>query len=264
MASDLDPAWRERVSAAAAELGCAADADELSAHVAGAVARGAQLDHADELVLAWALGRGRPEAVRRFDRELVGEVDAAARKIDRAASFVEETRQVARIRLLVGDGDAPPRIATYGGRGPLRRWIAIAAERIALNLKRDARRAAPHDVLTDVIDREPDPELRHLRTLYRAELRSALEDALGALPDRSRAVLRLRFVDRLELAQIGRLYGVHESTASRWVGQAIEAVSADARRRLIDKLALSPSNLDSVARMVASDLDLSLSRLLAT
>jgi RNA polymerase sigma-70 factor (ECF subfamily) len=263
VAADLDPAWRERVRAAAAELGCAVD-DELVAHAASAIARGAALDHAAELVLAWALGRGRAEAVRRFDRELVGEIDAAARKIDRTPGFVDEVRQVARIRLLVGDGETPPRITTYGARGPLRGWIAVAAQRIALNLKRDGRRAADHDVLTDVIDREPDPELRHLRTLYRAELRDALAGALRALPDRARAVLRLRFVDGLELAQIGRLYGVHESTASRWIRQAVDTVSTDARQRLIDKLALSASSLDSVARLVASNLDLSISQLLAT
>src|SRR5262249_39349937 len=148
-------------------------------------------------------------------------------------SFVDEARQIARIRLLVGDGEAPPRIATYGARGPLRGWIGVAALRIALNLKRGARRSNQEDVLADVVDREPDPELRHLRTLYRAELRDALAGALRALSDRARAVLRLRFVDGLELAQIGRLYGVHESTASRWIHQAIDDVSAEARRRLI-------------------------------
>jgi RNA polymerase sigma-70 factor, ECF subfamily len=271
VADDLDPAWRERIAAALAELGPpgataavepAATTDALHAHAAAAIARGATLAHADELVLAWALGRGHPEAVRRFDRDLVSELDAAARKIDRTPSFVDEVRQLARIRLLVGDQTAPPRITTYGARGPLRGWLAVATLRIALNLKRDARRTAPHDVLADVIDREPDPELRHLRTLYRAELRDALEAALHALPDRARAILRLRFVDGLELAQIGRLYDVHESTASRWVSAAVETVSSDARRRLINKLALSASSLDSVARLVASHLDLSISRLL--
>lgn len=256
-APDLDPTWRERLGVAAAR-----DADDLAAHAAAAIARGALLEHAEDLAFAWALGRGHADAVRRFDRELVPEIDAAARKVDRSPAFLDEVRQVARIRLLVGDGDAPPRIATYGGRGPLRGWIAVAALRIALNLVRAGKRAVEHDVLTDVIDREPDPELRHLRTLYRAELRDALTGALHGLPDRARALLRLRFVDGLELAHIGKLYGVHESTASRWIAQAVETVSTQARQRLIEKLAISASSLDSVARMVASNLDLSIARLL--
>jgi RNA polymerase sigma-70 factor (ECF subfamily) len=118
------------------------------------------------------------------------------------------------------------------------------------------------DLLADVVDREPDPELRHLKTLYRAELREALAAALAALADRPRALLRLRFVDGLELAHIARLYRVHESTASRWISGAVAEVAADARRRLALRLAIAPSTADSVARMVASQLDLSIARLL--
>lgn len=199
--------------------------------------------------------------MRRFDRLVGDELAAAARKIDRAASFVDEVAQATRVRLLVGDGAAPPRIATYHGSGPLRGWVAIAALRVALNARRGARSDAG-DVLADVVDRDPDPEARHLKTLYRAEYRAALEAALAALSDRDRAVLRLRFVDGLELAQLGALYGVHESTASRWVAHAVRAVGEDARQRLVAKLAVGPGTVDSVARMVASQLDLSIARLL--
>ena len=49
---------------------------------------------------------------------------------------------------------------------------------------------------------------------------------------------------------------------SRWMHKAVEAVGDDARRRLRERLALSPSSLDSVARMVQSNLELSIGRLL--
>ena len=152
-----------------------------------------------------------------------------------------------RVRLVVGDG-AEPRILAYRGAGPLRAWVAVAALRVALNAKRAASRApgggggaADDDLLADVVDREPDPELQHLKTLYRAELREALAAALAQLADRPRALLRLRFVDGLELAHIGRLYRVHESTASRWVSQAVADVAADTRHRLVERLAIAPS-----------------------
>jgi RNA polymerase sigma-70 factor (ECF subfamily) len=76
-------------------------------------------------------------------------------------------------------------------------------------------------------------------------------------------VLRLRFVEGLELAQIGRLYRVHESTASRWVAAALEAVGRATRERLAARLAIGSATADSVARMVHSQLDLSIARLLA-
>jgi RNA polymerase sigma-70 factor, ECF subfamily len=217
-------------------------------------------EHADDLELARAVARGEPDAVKRFDREVAGEIATAVRKVDRDPAFVDEMSQCVRIKLVVGDGGALPKITTYKGSGPLRAWVAITALRVALNAKRDAPPAG--DVLADVVDREPDPELRHLKTLYRADYREALAAAIASLADRDRALLRLRFVSGLELAQIGRLYRVHESTASRWIAAAVEGVASGARERLIARLSITAATADSVARLVASQLDLSIARLL--
>ena len=257
MTPPADEAWR------AAVAGCArATIAVAEAHVAAALADGAAPAHAGDLALAAAVVAGDPVAVRRFD-ELVGpELVAAARAIDRDPAFVDEVAQLARIRLVVGDG-GPPRIAGYRGAGPLRAWVAIAARRLALNARRDRGAAdAGPDVLVELVDREPDPELRHLRGLYRTEYREAVVAALAALDDRDRALLRLRHVDGLELAHIGRLYRVHESTASRWLAAAHARVGRAAREQLMARLAITTATADSVARMVASGLDLSVARLL--
>jgi len=237
---------------------------EAVAYVEAAIAAGAAPAHAGDLALAFAVASGDADAARKLDELCAGEIAAAARAIDPDRAFVDEVCQRTRVRLVVGDG-APPRIAGYRGSGPLRAWVAIAAQRIALNAKRDAKpgAAASDDVLADLVDREPDPELRHLKELYRAEFREALTAALGGLGDRARAVLRLRFVDGLELAQIGRLYRVHESTASRWISGALDDVAAATRKHLVSRLAVTPGTADSVARMVQSGLDLSIARLLA-
>jgi len=217
--------------------------------------------HAADLALAYGVMREDPAALRLFDEQCTPDLVAAIRAIDRDSAFVDEVAQVTRVKLLVGEG---ARIATYRGTGPLRAWVAIAARRLAINAKRDAKPAhVGDDPLADVVDREPDPELRHLKQLYRGEFRAALAAALAALPDRARAVLRLRFVDALELAQIGRLYRVHESTASRWISSALEDIAAATRAQLVARLAVTPDTAESVARMVQSGLDLSVARLLA-
>ena len=54
-----------------------------------------------------------------------------------------------------------------------------------------------------------------------------------------------------------------KSTVSRWVSAAVQEVGDDTRRRLRERLALSADSAESVARMVGSQLELSLSRLLA-
>lgn len=255
---ELDEPWRSAVRDAHA---APTDEPALVAHVRAAIAGGALPELAADVVLAWSVARGARDAVARFEREIAGEIAMAARKVDRDRAFVDEITQQVRVRLLVGDGDAPPRIASYRGTGPLRAWVAVAALRVALNAKRSSAPAS-EDVLADVVDREPDPELRHLRTLYRAEFREALTAALAAVSDRDRALLRLRFVAGLELAQIGALYRVHESTASRWIAAALDAVATRARKQLIAKLSVGAATADSVARLVASQLDLSIARLL--
>jgi RNA polymerase sigma-70 factor, ECF subfamily len=243
-----------------AARGVAIDDAAFAAHLAACRARGARVDHLDEIFLAWAAGRGDDAALRELERLIALEVDTMVRRVDRTPEFADEVRQVLRVRLLVAD-DGRVRIDDYAGRGPLRGWLAVAALRVALNLKRAVRPAEP-DLLADLVSSEADPELRHLKTLYRAEFREALEAALHALPERQRAVLRLSYVDGLTMVQLGRLYGVHETTAARWVSRAAADAADDARRRLVARLSLSPSSLDSVARMVLSNLDLSISRVL--
>jgi RNA polymerase sigma-70 factor (ECF subfamily) len=244
--------WPEAIAAATAEV---------RAHLEACRERGARVEHVDELVLAWRAARGEAAAEREVERLIAIEGEAAARRIDASSTFVDDVRQALRVRLLVADGGRV-RIADYAGRGPLRGWIGVAAVRVALNAKRGTRAAASEDVLAELVSGEQDPELRYLKTLYRAEFREAIEAALRALPDRQRALLRLSFVDGMKMYQLATLYGVHETTAARWVQKAAAEVAEDARRRLVTRLALSPSSLESVARMVLSNLELSIARVL--
>jgi RNA polymerase sigma-70 factor (ECF subfamily) len=261
----MDDAWRAAVGAARdAWPGVGVDAERFAAH---AEARrregGAAIEHLGDLYLAFAAAEGDPVALRRFDERVLSGIEPALRGVDASPTFVDEIKQLVRVRLLVGTGGEPARITAYRGGGPLGAWVRVAALRVALNEKRSQKATiSPEDMIGELVSREPDPELRHLKTLYRSEFGQALRDALAALSGRDRAVLRLHYVDGLRLAHIGTLYGVQESTASRWVRKAVESVADDARRRLRERLALSGETLDSVARMVQSGLELSIGRLL--
>jgi RNA polymerase sigma-70 factor, ECF subfamily len=252
--------WRDAVRAALA--GARVSVDDAIAHVEAALAAGASPAHAGDLAIAFAVGLGDPVVTRRFGELVAGDVTAAARAIDSDPAFVDEIAQATRVRLVVADAGARPRIAGYRGTGPLRAWVAITARRLALNARKHAPRDAGDDVLADVVDREPSPEIRHLKALYRVEFREALSAALAGLAHRALALLRLRFVEGLELAQIGLLYRVHESTASRWIAAALDDVARATRRHLAAQLAVTPETADSVARIVQSQLDLSIARLL--
>src|SRR5262249_43055522 len=65
-----------------------------------------------------------------------------------------------------------------------------------------------------------DPEIEHFKRLYAAEFRAALSEAIAGLASRERNLLRHGFADALSIDQIGALYGVHRSTAARWIHAA--------------------------------------------
>lgn len=58
------------------------------------------------------------------------------------------------------------------------------------------------------------------------------------------------------------LHGVHRATAARWVDAARETVLAGTQRELIRRLRISRSELASVIRLIQSQLELSLLRVL--
>jgi RNA polymerase sigma-70 factor (ECF subfamily) len=142
--------------------------------------------------------------------------------------------------------------------------VGIAAQRIALNLL-EAERAegrAREKAMADEIASEVDPELRYLSERYRAVFESALERAIRRLGARERALLRLQMVGGLTLDQIGAIYKVNASTVSRWIAGARDGLLRETERLLRAELPLSSSEFASLARMLASQLDLSVSRLL--
>jgi hypothetical protein len=75
--------------------------------------------------------------------------------------------------------------------------------------------------------------------------------------------LRLQHVDGLNGEQIGGIYGVNRSTVSRWLASAHQDLLAGIRGLLMKRAGLTPSEFDSLARLVMSHLHVSARTLLA-
>ena len=223
------------------------------------------LRFADDRYLAAACLGGERTALSAFDRELLSVARGAVCSIDASDAFVDEACQRLRANLLAGDR---PRIADYAGRGPLRAWVGVAAVRTALMMRRSQQRA--REVLADDGDwadtlitiSTGNPELELLKRQYAEAFGQALRDAVGGLEPRLRGVLRMSFVDGLSIDEIGAVYGVHRATAARWIQRACDTVLERTRDQLADRLSLSKGELDRVAALVQSQLDVSLSQLL--
>jgi len=70
-------------------------------------------------------------------------------------------------------------------------------------------------------------------------LRQALAEAIAELPSRDRLRLSYYHVQQLTLAQVGRLLGEHESTVSRKIEHARQALRKSVERRLRETHRLS-------------------------
>ena len=246
--------------------------EEFVHHLARVTPAGQALPAADlraaDLWLACACAGGDPRALELLSRHFLSALPPALARIDRDPAFADEALQVVREHLLVAKDGAPGRIAEYRGEGPLEGWLRVAAVRAALRLQRQRK----PEQLAEAAEAEPaqsaalepalGPELEYIKRRYRPEFEAAFREALAALSGRPRLVLRLHQIEGLSIDKIGAQFGVHRATAARWILAAREELLADTRKRLMERLRLEAGELDSLMRVVASQLDVSMNALL--
>lgn len=216
----------------------------------------------DDLYLACGCAAGDPAALAAFESEILPVADHALRRLDGSGTIADEARQQLRERLFVALPGKPARIGDYLGHGDLRRWVRAAAVRIGIDVLRAGKREDHgHEddrVLAALPDTSADPELAHLQERYGAELKASFRAALDARSDKEQTLLRYHYIDGLTIDQIGSIYQVHRTTAFRWLEAAKQALVKDTRKRLQSQLAVSATELDSILRLVRSQLDLSI------
>jgi RNA polymerase sigma-70 factor (ECF subfamily) len=218
--------------------------------------------HAGDLYLAAACAARIERAIAAFDKHYLSRVASVLVRRGHDAEAAADAVQTVRVRFLVGDGDRPPRIMEYDGRGALATWIHIAALRIAISEHRRHHREAVHEA--DIVSADRSPELDLLQRQFGAEFDAAFRSTFEALSPRERTLLRYQVIDRLGIDRIAMIYGVHRATAARWVAHARETLVDGVRRALQDRLRIDTAEeLDSLLRLLQSKLDLSL-RLLLT
>jgi RNA polymerase sigma-70 factor (ECF subfamily) len=221
-----------------------------------------------DLYLACACAQGMTAAINAFDRDFMREVDIALARMRIAAARVADVKQLVRQRLFVGGGTvgAPTsagKIAEYAGRGDLRRWVRSVAVRTCLNELRKGKREILVDddqLIAQHAVSQDDPEIEYMKRTYSAEFKAAFTEALTRLGPREQTLLRYHHVDGLNIDEIGAIYRVHRVTAFRWIEKAKELLVKTTLDTLRTRLKLPADELDSVLRMIRSQIHLSLIR----
>jgi RNA polymerase sigma-70 factor, ECF subfamily len=216
---------------------------------------------ARDLFLACACLRREPHAVRTFVSSYIDRIPAYLARRVSSTDLMSEVQQQLAMRLLVGDSQKPPLLASYSGRGSLEGFVRVAAGRLAVDLQRsDARQPRALGLQDELL--ADDLELKLLKDAYRNPFRDAFAGAIAALEPEQRALLRLHYVEGTTTEQLARLRKVGRATIVRRLAEARDALIAGVQQRLRGTAGIDEDEFEGVLRMVRSQLDLSLVRLL--
>lgn len=216
---------------------------------------------ASDLYLASACAERDPAAVQAFERHFLQPVPRMLTRVALSEHQEDELRQQLRIRLLVGPS---PRIAEYRGMGPLGGWVRVCALRLALDLKlgSDEQRRSDGEALDALMVGAAGTEVMIDAVHHRAAFQEALQEALTTLTAREKTLLRLHFLDGMNIDALGAVFRVHRATAARWLvairGQLLERV----RQKLSLDIGASPSEAQSLVRLLRSEVQVSIQRIL--
>jgi RNA polymerase sigma-70 factor (ECF subfamily) len=225
-----------------------------------------ELARAPDLFLAFACAERDDRALAEFDRKFLSRVRVYLARRRKPPVFVEEVTQRLREKLFTPSERSPPRIEEYVGRGSLDGWLRIATVRQALDLDDAERRhrPSPAELDDDAFGATSDPELAYLKQRYLPQFREAFQRAMRKLPHDERNLLRFHLVDGLDLARIGTLLGISRATAGRRLVDCRRKILLETRRELAGAIGATPSEVDSLLRLVRSRFDGTIRTLLTT
>ncbi len=226
------------------------------------------LPFVQDLYLACACTEHIRGALEVFEERYIRDIAVVLRGAD--AGHIDEVRQLLRCKFFVFEVGVLPKIASYAGRASLKTWVRITAGHTSISEHR--RRPGPsldgeEDALIEALSEGQHAQGsyldEHFRRQYQAEFKDAYRTALRALTVEQRNVLRLHFIDGLNLEKIGVALRAGRSSVHRWLLDARRTVRRQTRKQLDERLHLSPSDLDSLERVLLSQLDASIVRFLA-
>jgi RNA polymerase sigma-70 factor, ECF subfamily len=221
---------------------------------------------AADVLIAEAISRRDSAALSWLQLQVQQAVLGLGRKVSGhlRAEVESEVLQV----VAVGAPERPPRIQTYAARGPLRGWLHVLVARTAqARAERPTERLSNDEieraVLEDLDRAQQSPELDAFKSRFRGMLAPALRAASRRIDGRARTLIAMHYLDSVTLEEIARAYEVHRATAARWLADAREAF-LDATRDELAVIARVPrAEIDSMVRLILSQLDVSLRQVIA-
>lgn len=222
-----------------------------------------------DLYLCIAVLDGNSMAYVAFDYKLRAAAKQAAIRFKAGPDVVDELAQNLFEKLLLPSTDSPARLHGYAAKGSLDRWLQAVAIRTQLNAMRGVKREILIDdgaIFDALLQPTASASVEPSKDRYRDALRTAFAKALENLADQEKVLLRMAYLERVNLEGLGRTLGVSRATAHRRLAAARDSLAQGIEACLGEELsanaALSPGQLASIRRLVQSQISVSLGRIL--
>lgn len=240
--------------------------ESFARHLGKKTSAGSALDSlvAPDLYLARATGDGSAPALARFRELYTNDIRNVHARSSGTRPPLDELMQTLEEKLFVGP---EPKILDYAGSGRLASWLRVVTSRALVDLVREREPVAQSsdgDAPLAIPTPDDDPELQYLKRRYRAEIKDSFEAAALTLSAEDRNALREYYVHGLNIDQIAELRGIHRATAARRISSAREAVLKATRRVLMERTGLGRDELESLVRLVESQMHVTVERVLGT
>jgi len=157
-----------------------------------------------------------------------------------------------------GSRDAPQnpaaqgKLRSFNGRGSLAGWLRAAVSHAAIDRFRRGRKQVSLDELLEQgsfagpADNHGAGGAESLDAHWGPVLARALEAEISRLDARDRLLISLYYLQGVPLKAIGRQFGVHEATASRWLERLRSGIRKRVERELRKRHGLSARDLASL------------------
>lgn len=232
-------------------------------YFAGRCALHPELMFPDDFFWALACAERNTAALAAFEADIMPSVPNYLRPLRMLPDAVEDFLQDFRIQLLYS---ATPLVARFSGKGPLRPWVRTTATRAAIRFQMSTGRGRQMREGEDTLAKLADPAAREaigaMLESHKDQLKAAFEEAIDALDQQERVILRMYVLEGVNIDGIGKLYGVHRATVARWIVAIRSKLLSFVHLQLGVRLKVSAIEADSLFRQFAGDISISVSKVL--
>jgi RNA polymerase sigma-70 factor len=218
--------------------------------------------HLEDLFLALACSRADRIAWEYFVDAYLPVARRCAEQACRHLAQSEDLAQELVTRLL----EDRRRFAGYNGRGSLAGWLRVAVSHAAIDyFRRNRKQVSIEEVeetghgMAIASDTSPARDRsEQLDARWGPVLLSVLVEEIRRLPPRDRLLLSLYYTQDVPLRTIGRQFGVHEATASRWLDRLRQDLRRRIEREMTRRHGIRAAELESLWRWASEEADFSL------